>query len=169
MVQNRRGVMDKIKTTNILLFVVISLLVVQIFLNLELASNAKEHEKEKTEIGLPEELKTEVQKKAFFNSFKEYYNKKDYKALYEWVDESVRMEYSKERMVQTIEMLHSNVGSIESGVFNHFELMPAGNGTKAFVLFYTIKTTRGIASLKINIMQSGSELYKNMGFTIVSK
>ena len=155
------------KTTNILLSVIIILLGTQIILTIDMSSNLKEYQKEKLKPQLPVGLRTDEQKLELFNEFKKYYNNKDYDALYSWFDESVRVQFTKEKVIQTTNMLHNNIGDITNGAFTYFEPEPANNGLKMYVLYYTLKTTKGVATLKVNILQQNDDNYKKVGFTIV--
>ena len=156
------------KITNILLSIIILLLAVQIVLTIDMSSNLKEYQKEKLKPQLPAGLRTDEQKLELFNELKKYYNDKNYDAIYGWFDESVRVQFTKEKMMQTINILHSNFGDIINGAFTYFEPQPANNGLKLYVLYYTLKTTEGVATLKINIMQQNDDSYKKIGFTIKS-
>ena len=157
------------KTTNTLLSVIIILLVAQIVLTFQMSSNLKEYQEEKLKPQLPVGLRTDEQKLQLFNELKKYFNNKDNDALYDWFDESVRVQFTKEKVIQTTEILHNNIGDIINGAFTYFEPQPANNGLKMFDLYYSLKTTKGIAILKVSILQQNDDDYKKIGFTITGK
>lgn len=159
------------KQVTILLWLIVALMFIQIGITLNLSFTIKEATSLKQTSGqnsvLPEELSSEESRTKLFNELIGYYNEKNYDAIHNWLDVSIRDQQSKQKIVLTVDALHSMFGKILSGSYSVFIPIGEQNGIKGYELYYTVKAEKSVAKVKIIIMQQQNDKCKHYGFFIL--
>jgi len=115
---------------------------------------------------LPAGLDTRAGRAALFDKLKLLLNAKDYDRLYLLFDETVRVQFPKDKFTKNVEDIYSITGEILSGAYRSYDVRTEPGGVKKYDMRYPIDTEKGKAVMLITVFQQGQEAYRLVGIKI---
>lgn len=115
---------------------------------------------------LPAGLDTHAGRAALFDKIKLLLNAKDYDRLYVLLDETVRVQFPKDKFTKNVEDIYSITGEILSGAYRSYDIRTEPGGVKKYDMRYPIDTEKGKAAMLITVFQQGQEGYRLVGIKI---
>lgn len=144
------------------LYIVISLLLINVaatgYLAFSIATNSQR------QIASPAGAAYQVAKdkaQALAKAVIERYNANDVVGLYSQFDALARMQFTQDKLADSVQKLHSLAGNVDDFAYSHTEAAGKRDGKEFLTLHYKVRLSGGVSpsgEMKLTVIQEGDKL-----------